>query len=298
MTGPLLALSLAAALAGQDAAGAPPAAPQEPTTRLEDVVVSRPDALEALAREFVDSAAAAPAYRGLARWNAELCLGVVGLRAEAAHAIIDRVSDVARPLGVRLGQPGCAPNAVIVAASDGQQLAEALVAERRRAFRIGFTRSNRGTRALEEFGTSDAAVRWWHISFPYCASSGALAIRIFQGPPACASSFKRSTGIVDYLSRVLVIVDVPRLEGADLDQLSDYLAMVVLAQVDAEADLSRFDTVLNSFTPAGGEGGLTDWDRGYLEALYGAGRYRLDPEAHAEALAQLMSRQAAPGDAE
>lgn len=259
-------------------------------TTVEDVVVR--GTLEDLAREFVDTASAPANYRGLARWERELCLGVVGLRVEAANQILDRVSDVARELEVPLGEPGCAPNAVIVATEDGRALATALVGERRRAFRIGFTRSNRGARALETFRTSDAAVRWWHISFPYGENGKCLAIKVFQGPMPCATSYDRSfrgQGIIDVIRRAVIILDVPKLEGADFRALSDYIAMLVLVQVDPNGDTGRFDTVLNLFGGDGQVHGLTDWDWAYLQALYGARPQRLNPRAQAVALADLLS---------
>ncbi len=280
---------------------APPAAPpQEATSQLEDVLVTG-QTLEALAREFVSSASAPPNYRGLARWHRELCLGVVGLRAEIAHAIIDRVSEIAEGLDIPLGEPGCSPNAIIVGTSDGQRMANDLVGERRRAFRIGFTRSNRGSRALETFRTSEAPVRWWTISFPY-DSSGALCIQVFGGPPpvGCDSFDRSRTGqtIVDHLSRAIVILDIPKLSGTNLTVLSDYLAMVVLAQIDPEGDTSRFETVLNAFDGRDPGEGLTDWDRAYLDALYGAGPYRLNGPAQADALAEILAsrRETASGD--
>lgn len=281
----------------QDPPPAPPPSPPvvaapdpETATEVEDVVVR--GTLEDLAREFVETASAPANYRALARWERELCLGVVGLRAEAAHQIIDRVSDVARELEVPLGEPGCAPNAVIIGTDDGRSLAEGLVGERRRAFRIGFTRSNRGARALETFRTSEEAVRWWHISFPYGENGTCLAIKIFQGPNPCATSTDRSfrgRGIIDVIRRAIIIVDVPKLEGTDFNALSDYLAMLVLAQIDPNGETARFDTILNLFDGEGGVSGLTQWDWAYLDALYDARIARLDPRLQAEALANILS---------
>jgi hypothetical protein len=268
----------------------PASAASDTPTRVEDVVVN--GTLEDLAREFVATASAPANYRGLARWERELCLGVVGLRPEAAHQIIDRISEVARELEVPLGEPGCAPNAVIVGTDDGRALASALVGERRRAFRIGFTRSNPGARALETFRTSEAAVRWWHVSFPYGENGTCLAITVFQGPMACANSFNRSfrgLGVVDVIRRAMVILDVPRLEGADFNALSDYLAMIVLAQIDPEGETAGFDTVLNLFDGGGGVSGLTEWDRAYLQALYDARLIRRDRPRQADALAAILS---------
>lgn len=291
--GLLAALALGAS-PPQDGVQTPPpgvGAPEPDTPiELEGSVVTA--TLEDLAREFVATASAPANYRGLARWERELCLGVVGLRPDAAHQIIDRVSDVARELEVPLGEPGCAPNAVIIATDDAQTMADSLVGERRRAFRIGFTRSNPGSRALETFRTSEAAVRWWHISFPYGENGTCLAIKIFQGPEPCGNSFNRSwrgQGIMDVIRRAIVILDVPGLEGTDFAALSDYLAMIVLAQIDPDGETGGFDTVLNLFDGGGGVSGLTRWDRAYLNALYDAGPTRLNRTVQADALTDILS---------
>jgi hypothetical protein len=295
--GLLAAVALDAAPTQEPPAVSPPVVASDPDspTRVDDVVVS--DTLDDLAREFVATASAPANYRGLARWERELCLGVIGLRADTAHQIIDRISDVARELEVPLGEPGCAPNAIIVGTDDGRAMAARLVGERRRAFRIGFSRSNRGSRALETFRTSGDAVRWWHISFPYGENGTCLAIRIFQGPPACGNSFNRSyrgLGIMDVIRRAIIILDMPKLEGTDLTALSDYLTMLVLAQVDPNGETGNFDTILNLDDGAGGASGLTQWDWAYLRALYDAPLTRVNPTVQADALIETLSTAAGP----
>lgn len=79
------------------------------------------------------------------------------------------------------------------------------------------------------------------------------------------------------LHRAFVIIDAQRVSGVQLNALADYVAMVTLAQVDANADLSQAHTILNLF--AGGAlnpeapMSLTDWDRAYLRGLYSADRH-------------------------
>jgi hypothetical protein len=74
---------------------------------------------------------------------------------------------------------------------------------------------------------------------------------------------------LDVMKRSFVIVDVDRLDGVTLEQLADYVAFVALAQIDPEADLSRFDSILNLFQPGGMQtSGLSPWDRAYLDGLY------------------------------
>ena len=299
-----LAFVMLAMMAGAPAlAQTPPVPPpatvgQDPgPTALEDVLVTG-DQLEALALEFVESVAAPARRRGLARWESPVCLGVVNFRADAAHQLIDHISDVARDIGVELDEPGCEPNVLIVGTDDGQALASALVARHRSELRFGYTRSNRGSRALETFRTSDASIRWWHISLPYNTETGGVAIRLPGGPaadvPQSGRCLQRRGGmtycdaVTDRLIRSVIIVDVVALPEISFGQLGDYLSVLALAQVEPETDYAGLDTVLNVLKDPSGVAGLTDWDRSYLHALYSGESERIDPEEQARALADRM----------
>jgi hypothetical protein len=99
------------------------------------------------------------------------------------------------------------------------------------------------------------------------------------------------TQIRDDMVRSIIIVDVDRLGGANLVQLADYLALVALAQVDAEADTSAFPTILNLFAdPASAPAGLTDWDRSYLTALYEHDQLRINRNSQVRAVAEAVAR--------
>lgn len=292
------AIALATAFCSHAVAQTPPvpAVQDEPTT-LPDVVVNG-DERERLAQSFVEGVAAPARDRGLARWESKVCLGAVNFRSEMAHQLIDHISDVAQEIGVELGEPGCDPNVLIVGTDDGRALASALVSRDRRQFRYGYTRSNRGSRALEEFQTSEAAVRWWHISLPYNTETGGVAIRLpGQGPVSwpCERRFgeRRCDAVTDRLVRSLIIVDLATLPEVSFIQLGDYLAMLSLAQVDPRTDFTAFDTVLNVIERPGGVEGLTDWDRNYLQALYAGKSQRLDADEQAAALAERMRGAAA-----
>lgn len=295
--------SIVLGLGGQTAiaqvAPAPPSTtPQEPPATTVDDVVVVGGALDRLAEEFVNSVAAPARRRGLARWDTEVCLGVVNFRAEAAHQLIDHISNVAREVGVELGEPGCEPNAIIVGTTDGRALASELVNRRRRAFRFGYTRSNRG-RSLETFRTTDAPVRWWHISLLFDTTNGELAIRVPGGPLASVPCLQRRGGarqcneITDRLVRTVIIVDMAALPELSFSQFGDYLSVLALAQVEPEMDYGAFDTVLNVIKNPGAATGLTDWDMNYLRALYSGESERIDPDEQATALAERM-RQSQP----
>lgn len=250
--------------------------PQEPPVATVDDVLVVGGALEKLAENFVTSLAAPARRRGLARWEGEVCLGVVNFRAGVAHLIIDRITDVARELEMELGEPGCEPNVVIAGTTDASRLARDMVGRyRSNFFRYGYTSSNRGSAALEAFQTSDAPVRWWHVSLPIVVETGAAAIRLPGRGPVEAHCRTRSgywarncDEVTDRIMRMITIVDIDGLENVNLAELADYLALITLAQVEPDADYSGFDTVLNLFDPAIAVSGLTDWDMIYLRALY------------------------------
>jgi hypothetical protein len=230
--------------AAQTPAAQSPAS-QSPAQLGEVVVEGRQ--LEALIRNFVTDVSQPANNRGLARWNRPVCVGAVNLRNEVGQYVIDRISDVARELEVEAGEPGCRPNVLIVAAVDGAGLASALVEDRPRNFDLRHNGTDAGTRAFRNFRTGDQPVRWWQISMPIDSETGTRAVRLpgdispsTGGPVAPTinvfAASRLRTQIRDDMVRSIIIVDVDRLGGASLVQLADYLALVVLAQVDAEAD--------------------------------------------------------------
>ena len=299
----MVALSLAVLLAAapmQTPQQTPPpqdppaqAAPVDPAAvDLGDVeVTGRP--LDSMIRSFVNEVAEPNRRRGLARWEGNICVGVANLRAEPAQYIADRVSTIAGDLGLRPGDPGCAPNVIVIASDQPSALAEELTRERRRAFRMGGAGMDRGGDALEDFIASQAPVRWWQLSMPVNSENGARAVRL---PGECKASCDSETGvaspndyaptinvfaasrlstqIVDELFRTVVILDVDQVSGVSTEQLAAYVAMVTLAQIDPEADTSGYATILNLFDDPEATPGLTDWDRAYLAGLYDAERTR------------------------
>ncbi len=291
----VLALTLALG-AGAAAAQAPSAQSPRPqsTTQLDDVVVEGRQ-LEALVRDFVTEVSQPANNRGLARWNRPICVGAVNLRNDVGQYVIDRISDLARELDVQAGEPGCRPNILIVAADDGAALASAIVEDRPRNFDLRHNGTDAGTRAFRNFRTEARPVRWWQISMPINSDNGERAVRLpgDEGAPIIRvfSASRLRTQIRDDMVRSIIIVDVERLAGANLVQLADYLALVALAQVDAEADSSAFPTILNLFAdPASAPAGLTDWDRSYLTALYEHDQLRINRNSQVRAVAEAVTR--------
>jgi hypothetical protein len=275
----------------QDPTAAQPSGPQTPAT-LSDVVVDG-RRLRSVVQEFVGEVAApATGDRGPARWNSSVCIGVVNLRADLAQYIVDRASDVARELGVRAGEPGCTANVLIIAAADGQALADALVEEHRRAFNPGGSGMTRSFRALDAFRTSDAPIRWWHVSGPVDSETGALATRLpgYEAPRTAVSRASRiRSDIRDDMFKAIIVVDLNRIGTVSWTQLADYCSLIALAQVDPAADVTEFDTILNVFNDPTVPG-LTAWDTDYLKALYRIEQNRVGANARGAEIVDLMLR--------
>ena len=314
----MLAFVVAALLGLSDPQSTPPAAPQPPSAqqtsadasavRLEDVEITarRNDMI----RAFVNEVAAPNRHRGIARWRKDICIGVANLRPEAAQYIVDRVSTVAEDIGLTPGEPGCAPNVIIIASTSADELAAELVRERRQAFRMGGSGMDRGAAALTAFVNSDQPVRWWQVSMPTDNETGADAVSLpgncrgsCDSNPAheprpqdfgpvikLAGSSRLNSQIVDNLFRTVAILDVDQVSSVSIQQLADYLAMITLVQIDPGADTSAYVSVLNVFDDPAQTDGLTGWDEAYLHGLYEADRTRRNPSAGRSELSASIRR--------
>lgn len=304
----LAALLVAAALALPQDPPVPPTADPgpDPVFRLEEVVVDA-RRLEDAAREFVDEVADPVNRRGMARWHRGVCVGAANLGPEMAQYLVDRVSDVARGVGLTSSEPPCDPTILIIATTDANTFTEQFIAMRPALFRPGGSGMDQGRAALERFRTTDRPVRWWNVSQPTDADTGQSAVRL---PGQCNGSCTGAGSADQYapntqvrgaarlssqyrqdLKRTFVIVDVDRLGDVTLEQLGDYIAMVALAQIDPDADTSRFETILNLFDEPSGVTGLSGWDQAYLEGLYGASWYRINQGSQVRAISDNIARE-------
>jgi hypothetical protein len=288
---------------------------QAQSTNLPDVQITGVPTPERV-RAFVNQIAAPPQYRGLARWEMPVCPGTVNLDREAAQPILDRVALAAQDIDLEIGEPGCDPNLVFIFTTDGSGLANAMVEMDRSLFYVGVGGLNRGPAALREFQASDAPVRWWPMSIPVNSETGERAVRIpgephsrsvpldvaravgCGNPDDCAlgapiiqttSASRLHSMVSDALYKTIVIVDVDEIGDVNAVRLGDYLAFVSLAQIDPDAETTGFDTVLNLFD-GGGEEGMTQWDRSYLQALYNARTGFRAPSSQAAEVINLMTR--------
>ena len=290
---------------------APPTASQvmqdgDPVYRVEEIIVEG-HRLDEAASLFVGEVADPVRGRGPARWDDGVCVGAANFSPEVAQYLVDRVSDVARDLGLRGHEPPCEPSILIIGAADAAAMADELVASRPMLFRVGGSGMDQGLSALNAFRTGERPVRWWNVSLPLDSDTGEIGVRLPGAAGATvnlvdgsvfdyAPIIRRTTAsrlredLRDVLKRSVVIIDVDLLDGITLAQLADYVAMVSLAQVSPEADTGRFESILNLFEAPELAGGLSAWDIAYLRGLYAIQPGYVGSAVQADALGDAILR--------
>lgn len=278
---------------------------QEGVTEDELVVTGR--RVDDAVRNFVNEITAPPSREDqLARWDREICVGVIGIRARYGQFLVDRISQRAAGVGLRAGEPGCRANVVVFVTPDSNRLAREIVDQHQTLVAAQWTDNTvtEGRDALEAFANTSRTVRWWHISSTHTAdgqelgdvqsnigAGGQIRTQVVRTTSMGFGRLQRTTR--QDFSRVVIIVDAQRAAGMQFDTLADFVAMVALAQVDPDADTSGVPTILNLFAddvethPTA----MTDWDLAYLDGLYNAQRNSRSSSAQEDAIADRMRDQ-------
>jgi len=234
------------------------------------------------ARITLPAASAAPASEWTrvalsespARWRSQVCTGVTGLNGANAQYIVDRVSGRAEELGLRIGQPGCTANLLIVFSTDPNGQAQAIARERTDpASLTGRSGVSDGMSAFSDFTNSTRPVRWWRVTRTM-TENGEMAdrnLRWGEAPRVNVPERGRlASATFDAFSHVIVVVDLNQVNGLRLGALADYVAMVALSPVGA--DEHRDGSILGLFSDHGAgrasADGLTSTDMAYLREVY------------------------------
>lgn len=301
----------------------------------EELVVTG-ERLRELTQAYAGEVALAPTSADqYARWNFRLCPSVAGVAPDAAQSLIDHIARRAHEVGVATERSGCQANLVIIFAPDGNTLARQIVDTRRDL--LGYYSEDdvvtAGRDALEDFANTPRPVRWWHVSRTTTADGqqlgdsrsrtgrstrnamaaaqegagpndqnvvgGVLGGSGFEGAEGVRSQGTRTRRATRQdLSFALVIVDATRAASLPPQAVADYLAMATLVQLNPDADMSAFPSVLNLFAESTPDRpvptGMTDWDRAYLAGLYGATREASSASRQRAEIARRMAEHVAP----
>lgn len=295
----------------------PAEAVQQPTSPYDDQTVTELPSIDVTANvqrnvidEFVRAVTASPGHQGqVAQFSGKVCSGVVNLPAVQARAINDRIASLALSLGLKVGEPGCQANVLVIAADDADPVASELV-EMAPGLFGSRDQSWRERERRAAFLSAGQPARWWHVSRTETGVFAGMswsATPANPGPGAMDHGLSgtgapvgggyggniSSRGAVTNLMGAIVVLDTRQVGRVGINALGDYVAMVALARLEPGADLGGLDTVLNLFQ---GEAtrlsvaGLTHWDRAYLDGVYSAKRDALHAGWQEQQIARSMQR--------
>lgn len=211
------------------------------------------------------------AVDSLARWNKPICPLVAGIPREQGEFMLHHLSQAVLAAGAPLAASKCKPNFHVVLVSDPDELLDLW---RKRAPRLFGGESPTKVRHIL---SKPRPVRVWYNLRADCpegahaAPGGDLNYGLARAISECHIEDTRlKWNYVQALSSVIVIVDLDDIKEIKIGALTDYIAMVGLAEVDLDGEWGDAPTVLRLFA---GSADVTSqrmsvWDRSFLEALY------------------------------
>lgn len=212
----------------------------------------------------------------LERWNFPICPLVAGLPSERGEFILARVSQIARDSHAPLADEHCKPNFFVVVTDDPDLLVQKWIKHDR-----NLVNTCDGMGYVREFLHSRQPVRvFYNAKFRSVdgrdrdlSSLSLLGFNLQMYFSSCVASgvagTRLSYGAVQELSSVIMVVDIRRTTNLNIGQLSDYIAMVGLAQIRPNADTGTAPTILSVFGDTDPRPqGLSPWDQSFLHTLY------------------------------
>jgi hypothetical protein len=246
-------------------------------------------ALEQRVRTFVNAIAVKPGDESLARWQNQipLCPLVAGMPKADGEFILSRVSKIATAAGAPLAPANCKGNFFIVVTSDPEGVIKAWS---KRDVRIFGEETDQGGTKIREFQSSSPVRVWYNTEF-YQIDGTPLGN--LEGRTGLAAKATRiETNNYRALSSVMAIIDTRRMKDVSFGQVAAYVAMVGLAQIRPEANVTEAPTILNLFGASGkAPPSLTAWDESFLKAVY---QTRITDKAQMAEIKTAMVQDVAP----
>jgi hypothetical protein len=241
------------------------------------VEAERDRQLKSQISEFVSRLVVSYRNDSLERWDTPICPLVAGLPSERGEFILARVSQIASDSHAPLAGEHCKPNLFVMVTDNPDLLLEKWSQRDRGLLNTcngmgyikAFLHSRQPVRVYyngkfhssEGIGQDPSALDLVGLSLDFhfggCTSGGAeLGTRLRYSD-------------VQELTSVIIVVDSRRTTDLNIGQLADYVAMVGLAQVRADADSGEAPSILSLFgKPDPRPQGLSPWDQSFLHSLY------------------------------
>jgi len=275
----LLTLAASAATAQQ----APPTTDQSP------IIVTGDKVSREEIRTFVRDLTRARSNAQLSRFEHSVCPIALGLEPQQRATVEDRIRLVAKDVGIAVAKPKCAPNLLLIVASDKP----AVMAELKRHYDYIYGDVS-GSRIRDLIRSADP-VAAWQIDGPPMADGKDIAQDFGSGlfvNRTTTRSSRITVAAYPQFAAAVVIVARDSLAGLTTTQLADYAALRALTGADP-ARLSKAGppTILHAIdAPDGSEVPITmtEWDLAFLRGYYDA-RRNISPAAQRSVIAKTMS---------
>jgi hypothetical protein len=265
----------------QPAGKSPPAATVAPVT-VEGV--APPKVVYERARKFVQSFAksASPEINQIGRWRDPVCVEAIGLIGRQETYVQQRISDVAKAVGLHIQGAGCRPNIEIVFTDAPQPLMD-LVAKRDEAL-LGYYHRHEHDRLK----TVTRPIQAWYVTAtagkgPSAGWGNQLQAEVIDdpenpGPDGCGDSPRFTGCYQSVFKNIFVVVDTSTLKIDNLGLVADYLVMLALAEPKSLDGCNALPSVIDLVPRSECQNrdppdGLTPSDAAYLTSLY-----QSDPE--------------------
>jgi hypothetical protein len=199
----------------------------------------------------------------LIRWNTPICLFAAGWGAKDLSSVLTRLSQISAAAGAPLAGKACTPNFVVISTAEPDQVINAWYAKNKRLF------GNASPLQIRRFldSTRSRPVRTWRNIDIGRVATTRFGHFVPSNSHADPSPFSGNSPL-GFLS-VFEILDAGRTAGIDLHQLTDYVAMMGLSNIDIDVDVGDAPSILRLFSPAKSFAlGLSNWDTAFLMALY------------------------------
>ena len=269
----------------------PPSAPL-PT---ESVTVTVIKEGEAAIGKFVDGMTVPTRIAGkLARWKNGICPITVGLPPESASILTKKVRALAAEVGAPVNDKDpCPGNIEIIFTAQPQALLDNI-----RIMHPVLLGYYQHSAQADKLATATGPIQSWYSTATVDLRGNPvvdggrkggvhLSIAIPQadfggpaGPPSIMEMYmpdatvtnvtgnRLGDGVSSALNNVMIIADTRKLIGRDIGSISDYIAVLALAQIQPPDACQPLPSILNLLAPGCSGDALTSADVAYLRGLY------------------------------
>ncbi len=238
---------------------------------LEPIVVQGERARQTLLQQthqYLSAVLVQPWEQSLVRWGDPICPLVAGLPRDQGEFILARLSQDFRDAGAELAPAKCRATLYVVLTGEPAALLEAWRKRDRTLF------NEESVPAVHRFVTSTRPIRVWYNCMSLTGFLGTLNTQTIAGGWLPGDMDSQASSLswdkTNLLESVLVVVDLRRVQGVNLSQVADYVALVGLTEVRQDAAVGDVPTILHLFAAAerSAPSALSEWDRALLRAVY------------------------------